>query len=102
MKMNYVTSLNPELRRALARSELRRRGVPVRVQHDDGQCKALRAGLAALDGYTDFDNAVIALAARDSANTLTTADRAMLDSLPVCEILNMNLIHAFSEVLQEF
>ena len=99
--MTNLEALRPDVRRALALGELRRRGV--RVQRDDGgQCKALRSGVATLPGYADFEAAVTALANRHSGDALTDADRAMLDGLPVCEIPNLDMVQAFAAIFKEF
>ena len=81
---------------------MRRRGLRLEDQSNGvEQCNALRAGVATLEGYTDFEVDVIALAGRATANALTTADRAMLDALPVFDIPNMELIHAYARFFQK-
>ena len=99
--MTNLEALRPDVRRALAIAELRRRGVRVQ-RDDDGQGKALMAGVATLPGYVDFESAVTALAGRHSDDTLTEADNAMLDGLPVCEVPNLELVQAFAAIFKEF
>lgn len=99
-----VQCLPSEARRALARAELRRRGLRLEDPEDGrGMHEALKAGLATLDAGTDFYPAVIAMANRATDGTLTAADRALLGSLPPCKAVPaLDYVRALADVIQEY
>jgi hypothetical protein len=101
---SYVQCLTSEVRKALARAELKRRGLRVEDPEDGrGMHEALKAGLVTLDAGTDFYPAVIAMANRATDGTLTAADRALLGSLPPCKAVPaLDYVCALAAVLQEY
>jgi hypothetical protein len=105
---SYATSLPTEARRALARAELKRRGL--RVDHEDPALTAafvaLRAGVPTLPGYRWFDESVCALADRIDAGTLSPTrerDNALGPHVDQGAILPAGCFeHATGEQLQRF
>lgn len=98
--MNSFAALPSDTRRALARAELKRRGL--RTDDNDpaltAAFAALRAGVATLPGFTSFSEAVCALADRIDADTLTIDDKLMLSSLPDCSLSPAELVRLFADI----
>ncbi len=122
--MMNLNALPSDVRRALARSELARRGVK-RDTNDalSAALKALREGVAALPPFDaqnvpaswvrqlaaqgwplkpSCDDKLRALNARIQAECLTPADTAMLDSLPPCELSPAELVGMVADIVNEY
>lgn len=93
-------ALPADTRRALARAELRKRGL--RLEADDPGLQAafadLRAGIAGLPGRPRFADEVCAMADRIEAGAVTPEDTAMLASVPNCSQTAVELVQLFAEI----
>jgi hypothetical protein len=122
--LSYKT-LRPEVKRALARAELKRRGISTN-RNDPAllaAMAALRAGIAKLPAFesrtvpegwrlqllrqgwpitASFDEQVSALHGRIVADCLTTADQQLLNSLPPCELSPVELVGLFAEIFDTY
>ncbi len=123
--MQTLEHLPNDVRRALARSELRRRGVVIGRGNPAlvASIAAFHAGVSKLPAFdapgvpeswrrlmaaqgwpvaASFEEQVKALNARIVADCLSTVDRELLDSLPPCELSPFELVQLFAGIFNEF
>lgn len=97
-------ALPTDTRKALARAELRKRGL--RIDRTDpalsGAIAALRAGVAALPGFVSFNNHIRLLDERIEDNTVTPEDAALLASVPNCSLSAAELVQLFAEIERSY
>jgi hypothetical protein len=98
--LNFST-LPDNARRALARSELRRRGLGT-TKTDTALLAAMAALRKGVCRFGRFDEQIAELHGRIVVDCLTTVDKALLDSLPPCELSPVELVGLFAEIFETY
>ena len=92
-------------RRALARAELKKRGLRVETDDakNDAMVAAFKSEVATLPGYSgiNYIDAADLLGQRVIADCLTTGEAAFLDGLPLAPISGREYAQAMAEVMAE-
>lgn len=91
--------------RFIAASDALRDGVKQLPEFEDETVPLSWRQYMAAQGFpitVGFSGKVCAMSDRIDASTLTDTDKAMLDSLPACELSPVQLVQLFAEIEREF
>lgn len=103
MKKTFADLLPTDVRKSMARAELRRRGLLVEKEDEkmDAAFRAFYQAFGIERTHPDFQSAILALYARICSDQLSASDIALFESVPPGSISGIEVAEAIGEVFSQ-